>query len=102
MSRGYGTGFRPLHIIIKKRKLYTNHMNVLADNEIHEKYTEIWNKIESLFNEKFNKRGFYNRLVYNNKYIKTKISSYNENLYRNKKLKNLFARQKINIILRHF
>ena len=26
-------GFRPLHIIIKKIKLYTNHMNVLADNE---------------------------------------------------------------------
>ena len=27
------TGFRPLHIIIKKIILYANHMNVLADNE---------------------------------------------------------------------
>ena len=25
------TGYRPLHIIIKKVKLYSNHMNVLAD-----------------------------------------------------------------------
>ena len=27
------TGFRPIHIIIKKVKLYTNHMNFLADNK---------------------------------------------------------------------
>ena len=27
------TGFRPLHIIIKKIKLYTNHVSVLADNK---------------------------------------------------------------------
>ena len=27
------TGFRSLHIIIKKIKLYTNRMNVLADND---------------------------------------------------------------------
>ena len=27
------TGFGPIHIIIKKVKLYTNHMNVLADNK---------------------------------------------------------------------
>ena len=41
-----GAGFRPLHIIIKKIKLYANHMNVLADNNELLKYIDIWNKIE--------------------------------------------------------
>ena len=92
-----GAGFRPLHIIIKKIKLCTNHMNVLADNDKLLKHIEIWNKIDALFNKKFNKRGLYNRPVYNNnnnnnsnnnnkKYIKTKISPYNENFHGNKKL----------------
>ena len=36
--------------------------------------------IESIFNEKFNSR------VYNNKYIKTKKSPYNENFHGNKRL----------------
>ena len=49
-----GTGFRPLHIIIKKIKLYTNHMNVLADNDELLKYIEIWNKIQAFFNKIFN------------------------------------------------
>ena len=30
-------------------------MNVLANNKEFLKYIEIWNKIESLFNEKFDK-----------------------------------------------
>ena len=47
-------GFKPLHIIIKDIKLYTNHMNVLSnDNELL-KNIEIWSKIESLFNKTFN------------------------------------------------
>ena len=41
---------------------------------------EIWNKIKSSFNKKFNKP------IYNNEYIKTKISSYNENFHDFKKL----------------
>ena len=61
-------------------------MNVLAnDNELL-KYIEIWNKIESLFNKKFNKKGFHSKPVYNNECIKTKISSYNENFQGNKKI----------------
>ena len=47
-------------------------MNILADNV--------------LFNKKSNKKGFYSRIVYNNEYIKTKISPYNENFHGNKKL----------------
>ena len=59
-------GFRPLHIIIKSIKLYTDDMNVLAnDNELL-KYIEIWNKIEALLNKKFSKEGFYSKPVYNN------------------------------------
>ena len=78
--------FKPLHIIIKDIILYTNHMNVLADDTELLKYNEIWNKIEALFNKKSNKKGLHNRPVYNNEYIKTKISSYNENFHDNKKL----------------
>ena len=58
-------GFRPLYIIIKNTKLYTDHINVLAnDNELL-KYIEIWEKIEALFNKKFNKNGFYSKPTYN-------------------------------------
>ena len=61
-------------------------MNVSADNDELLKYIEIWNKIEALFDKKINKKGLYNRLVYNNnKYIKTKISPYNERFHVNKK-----------------
>ena len=50
--------FKPLYITIKDRKLYANDMNVLDnDNELL-KYIKIWNKIESLFNKQFNKKGF--------------------------------------------
>ena len=41
-------------------------MNVLADNDELLKYIKTWNKIEGLFNKKFNKRRLYNRPVYNN------------------------------------
>ena len=68
--------FRPLCIIIKEIKLYTDHM----------KYTEIWNKIVNLFYEKFNKRGLHNNPTHNNEHIETKISPYNENFHGNKKL----------------
>ena len=43
-------------------------------------------KIETLFNKKFNKRWFYNKPVYNNEYIKTKVSPCNESFQGNKKL----------------
>ena len=79
-------GFGPLHIIIKNVKLYTDRMNVLAsDNELL-KCTEMWNKIETLFNKKFNKRRYYSKPVYNTEYIRTKISLYNEKFGGNKRL----------------
>ena len=75
-------GFTPLHIAIKNTKLYAN---VLAnDNELL-KYIEIWNKVEALFNRKFNKKGFYSKPVYN-EYINTKMSPYNENFHDFEKL----------------
>ena len=73
-------GFRPLHIIIKSIKLYTNGMNVLSNNNELLKYIEIWNKIKSLFNEKFNSKPVHNE------YTRTNISPYNENLHGNKRL----------------
>ena len=52
-------GFKPMYITIKNIELYTNRMDILAnDNELL-KYIEIWNKIEVLLNEiAFNKEGF--------------------------------------------
>ena len=50
-------------------------MNVLADNHELIKYIEKWNEIKALFNKKFNEKGLHNKPVYNNAYIKTKISS---------------------------
>ena len=73
------TGIRPLHIIIKNIKFYTDHVNVLAFDKGVLKYVEVWNKIEALFNKKINK------LVCNNKYINTKINPYNENFHGFKK-----------------
>ena len=80
-------GFRPFHIIIKKNKLYTNHVNVLADDNELLKCIEIWDNIVDLFNKKHNKRVLYNNIIYN-EYIKSKISPYNENFHSNKKLTN--------------
>ena len=54
------TGVRPLRVIIKNIKLYTNHMNVLADDNELLKYVEKWNKIKILLNKRF-----YNIPVYN-------------------------------------
>ena len=61
-------------------------MNVLADTDELLKSIEIWNRIKALFNKKFNKKGLHNRPVYDNEYIKTKISPYYENFHGNKKL----------------
>ena len=36
-------------------------------------WIEIWNKIESLCNKKFNRKWFHSKPVYNNEYIKAKI-----------------------------
>ena len=80
------TGFRPLHIIIKKIKLYTIHMNVLVDDKELLKYIEIWDKIEYLSNKKHSKKVSYNNNIYNNIYLKTKISLYKENFHGNTKL----------------
>ena len=45
-------------------------MNFLVnDEEILEKYNEIWDKIKNLFKEKFDSKP-----VYNDKYIKAKIN----------------------------
>ena len=79
-------GLRPLHIIIKNIKSYTNRMNILANEYELLKYIKIWNKIEALLNKKFNKKGLYSKSTYNNEYINTKINPYNEKFHGNTRL----------------
>ena len=61
-------------------------MNVLANDNKLLRCIEIWNKIETLFNEvTLNKKRFHCGPIHN-KYIRTKISSYNENFHHFQKL----------------
>ena len=60
-------------------------MNILANDKEFLKYIEIWNKIKDLFKNLSNKRGFNKEPIHNNKYIKTKISSFNGSIHGNKK-----------------
>ena len=55
------------------------YINLLVnDKEILKKYSEIWNKIKSLIKKDFNSEP-----VYNDKYIKIKIKTYNNKVYAN-------------------
>ena len=45
---------------------------MIKDDELLEKYNEIWDKVENSI-----KKEFDSRLVYNEKYLKAKIKSYN-------------------------
>ena len=57
----------------------TRKMSFLADNnEFLERYTKIWEKISNLIDKKFDSDP-----VYNNKYINTKIRSYNNDIITN-------------------
>ena len=79
-------GFIPLYIVIPQTNLYTNYMNILANDKEFLKYTEIWNKIKDLSKNLFNK-WFNNELIYNNEYVKTKINPFNINFHGNKRPK---------------
>ena len=56
----------------RKMSFFTN------NNGFLERYTEIWEKISDLVNKKFDSDP-----IYNNKYINTKIRSYNNNIITN-------------------
>ena len=57
----------------------TRKMSFITDNnEFLERYTQIWGKIGDLIDEKFDSDP-----VYNNKYINTKIRSYNNDIKTN-------------------
>ena len=56
-------------------------MSFLINNEkLLEKYTEIWKKVSNII-----KKEFDSKPVYNEKYLKTKIKSYNEKVLRARK-----------------
>ena len=77
---------RPLQFFLPKMTGYLNifesgtrKMYFLTDNnEFLEKYIAIWKKISDLINKKFDSDP-----VYNNKYINTKIRSYNNDIKTN-------------------
>ena len=50
------------------------------DNELLKKYTQIWKKVRNLLNIKFDSEPVYGD---NDKYIKTKIKSYGDNMNTN-------------------
>ena len=58
--------------MVLKNDFFTN------NNEFLERYTAIWEKINDLVNEKFDSNP-----IYNNKYINTKIRSYNNDIITN-------------------
>ena len=76
----------PLQLFLPKMTGYLNifedgirKMSFLTDNnEFLERYTTIWEKISDLVNKKFNSDP-----LYNNKYINTKIRSYNNDIKTN-------------------
>ena len=76
----------PLQLFLPKTTGYLNtledgtrKMSFLTDNnEFLERYIKIWEKISDLINKKFDSDP-----VYNNKYINTKIRSYNNNIMKN-------------------
>ena len=76
----------PLQLFLPKMTGYLNifedgtkKMSFFTDNnEFLEKYTKIWEKISDLIDKKFDSDP-----VYNNKYINTKIRSYNNDIITN-------------------
>ena len=48
------------------------------DEKLLEKYNEIWKKVSNII-----KKEFYSKPVYNEKYLKTKIKSYDGNISAN-------------------
>ena len=59
-----------------KNSKYMNHL--VKDEKILKKYLKIWNKIKSLIKKELNSEP-----VYNDKYIKTRIKIYNDEVYTN-------------------
>ena len=76
----------PLQLFLPKM---TDYLNIFENgnrkmsfftinNEFLERYTAMWEKINDLFNKKFDSHP-----IYNNKYINTKIRSYNNDIKTN-------------------
>ena len=72
--------FRQMNVHAKDFRKNNKCMNfIVYDKKYLKKYYEIWNKTKNLFGKKFD-----SETIYNDKYIKTKINSYNTNFCGNK------------------
>ena len=72
--------FRQMNVYAKDFRKNNKCMNfIVYDKKYLKKYYEIWNKTKNLFGKKFD-----SETIYNDKYIKTKINSYNTNFCGNK------------------
>ena len=76
---------RPLCILLTKMSAYRKGFNktkyisfFIKDDELLEKYNEIWEKVKIII-----KKEFDSEPIYNEKYLKTRIKSYNEKINTN-------------------
>ena len=60
---------------------------MVKDKELFKNYSKIWEKIERLIRKKFDNKSFYSNN--DNKYIKTKIKAFNDNIITNFDNKNV-------------
>ena len=90
----YFTGYkdaenvRPLCVLLTKMSAYRKGFNktkymsfFIKDDELLEKYNEIWEKVKTIIKKEFD--SFDSEPIYNEKYLKTRIKSYNEKINTN-------------------
>ena len=96
---------RPLHILLPKMTICVKYfdddktISFLADDkELLKEYVKVWKKIRDLISKEF-----YAEPVYSDKYIKTKIKSYNNDIRINFRGEGNSKRNSSeNIFLKHF
>ena len=74
---------RPLCIVLLQMSGYIRYFNngkknmsfLIEDESVHLKYARIWNKIKKSLNMKF-----HSQLIHDDKYIKTKIKTFDETI----------------------
>ena len=68
---------------------------MVKDKELFKNYIKIWEKIERLMRKKFDNKSFYSNN--DNKYIKTKIKTFNDSIITNFDNKNVPKKYHTNV-----